>query len=554
MATSHAPQLAEALHGRTLALFIGADLPRQVTGLPSRADLARELAHRKGGALARVDESLSLAEVAQRVSQAGKRWEFTAFIRDALDTAGRPPQPFHRRIVELANAHRIETIITTVYDNLLELAFQEAGAGINRVVRGSDVSFVNPDRPTLIKLYGDAQQPDTLVVTDRDHSDLLRDRDREPLLDEVRRALRLNSVLFLGYNLADPDFRFLFDQIAESRFARIAYAVWPGLPEADVRMWRDRGIVILDTDPFGILGKHAEMPVEVSSITLSAPSPSEEPVRERRHRSHLIADNCPDVIISFDFLLKQTENNDPHNWAGVRLRGKRKSRDGYFVIVRGNGHVEIILVKLGSEEPASKPYVLPRESRAMRLAISIIGTWFSVESNGTEIMSCEADQHIDVGGVFFEVCRATAIFSNPQIEPRRSNMELGPPEILDNRVKLIMPASHTEPIAAVPTPSGQEFQRSQQTELGHDNDSSTSSGHLTCTPLVTPRRQRHRQRGNLGRRTPHPGRDAGQASNLPRPGRPDTLVGQSGQPGLARGPLGRWAGRHRRHRLHPPVG
>jgi hypothetical protein len=285
------PELTEALERGALALFIGADLPRQVTGLPSRADLprqvtglpsradlARELAHRKRGALARVDESLTLAEVAQRVGRAGKRWEFTAFIRDALDTAGRPPQPFHQRIVELIKTHRIETIITTAYDNMLELAFQEAGAGINRVVRGSDVSFVNPDRPTLIKLYGDAQQPDTLVITDRDHSDLLRDRDREPLLDEVRRALRLNTVLFLGYNLADPDFRFLFDQIAESRFARVAYAVWPGLPEADVRMWRDRGIVILDTDPLGILGEIAAQPVPHSrpEATITVPEDAKQ--------------------------------------------------------------------------------------------------------------------------------------------------------------------------------------------------------------------------------------------------------------------------------------
>jgi hypothetical protein len=271
-------QILEQLEQGRLALFIGADLPRQITGLPSRADLARELAHRKRGALARVDESLPLAEVAQRVSRAGKRWEFTAFIRDALDTAGRSPQPCHRRIVELASTYRIETIITTAYDNLLELAFQEAGTGINRVVRGGDVSFVDPDRPTLIKLYGDAQQPGTLVVTDRDHSDLLRDRDREPLLDEVQRALRLNTVLFLGYNLADPDFRFLFDQIAESRFARTAYAVWPGLPEADVRMWRDRGIVILDTDPLGILGEIAAQPVPHGrpEATITAPEDAKQ--------------------------------------------------------------------------------------------------------------------------------------------------------------------------------------------------------------------------------------------------------------------------------------
>jgi len=254
-ATPH-PELNDALTRRTLALFIGADLPREVTGLPARSDLARELARRK-----RLDESLSLAEVAQRVSQAGNRWEFTNFIRDQLDTIGKSPQPFHQRIVELVKTHQIETLITTAYDNLLELAFQEAGVAVNRVIRGSDVSFINPDRPTLVKLYGDAQQPDTLVVTDRDHSDLLRDREKEPLVDEARRAFRRNTMFFLGYNLADPDFRFLFDQIAESRFVRTAYAVWPGLPEADVRMWRDRGIVILDVDPLGILGEVGIPPV-----------------------------------------------------------------------------------------------------------------------------------------------------------------------------------------------------------------------------------------------------------------------------------------------------
>jgi len=248
---SDTAELTEALQHRTLSLFIGADLPRSVTGLPSRTDLARDLARRQG-----LDESLPLAEVAQRVSRAGSRWEFTAFIRDSLDTAGRSLQPFHRRIAALVQACQVRVLITAAYDNLLELALQGAGVGLNRIVRGSDVSFINPDCPTLIKLYGDAQQPDTLVVTDRDHSDLLYDREREPLLDEVRRALRLNTMLFLGYNLADPDFRFLFDRIAESRFARTAYAVWSGLPEEDVQMWRDRGIVILDADPLKILGEH----------------------------------------------------------------------------------------------------------------------------------------------------------------------------------------------------------------------------------------------------------------------------------------------------------
>ena len=65
----------------------------------------------------------------------------------------------------------------------------------------------------------------------------------------------------MGYNLADPDFRFLFDEFAQNRFARTAYAVWPGLPEDDVQMWRDRGIVILDQDPFGTQGDLSDLSV-----------------------------------------------------------------------------------------------------------------------------------------------------------------------------------------------------------------------------------------------------------------------------------------------------
>lgn len=252
--------LVEALHRRSLVLFIGADLPAEVTGLPSRADLAAGLARRKGLA-----GPLSLAEVSQRVSQAGNRFEFTDFLRTALDTVGKSPRPFHQAVAALLKSGRLETVITTAYDALLEQACQQAGLALNRVIRGGDVRFASPDRPTLLKLYGDTQQPDTLVVTDRDHSELLASREREELVDEVKRAFRRNTILFLGYDLADPDFRFLFDQVAESRFARTAYAVWPGLPPVDVEMWRDRGIVILPAEPVTVLAAISDQQSAISN-------------------------------------------------------------------------------------------------------------------------------------------------------------------------------------------------------------------------------------------------------------------------------------------------
>jgi len=242
----HVQSILERLKRGQVALFVGPDLSPDVTGLPSRADLARDLARRRD-----LDESLSLAQVAQRVSRGGNRHDFTSFIMDAL--SGHAPGAFHRRVVEFVQTHNISKLITTAYDDLLWRAFRDADARVHRVVRGSDVSFIAPDRPTLIQLYGDAQQPDTLVVTEDDHYGLL--RAKEDLLDEVRAVLRKNVILFLGYDLGDPDFNLLWREALDraGRFAQGAYAVWPGLPEAERQVWQDRGIVVLETTPLTFL-------------------------------------------------------------------------------------------------------------------------------------------------------------------------------------------------------------------------------------------------------------------------------------------------------------
>jgi hypothetical protein len=242
-------QLAEALERGNLALFIGADLPRELTGLPSRADLATGLAQR----LDLDGPLLPLAEVAARYEARLGRHALVSCLRDQLPLTGIAPQPIHQRLVELAEKHGARIFITTAYDSLLALTFEQAGVAREGVLRNSDLRFADPARPMLIWLYGKVEQVDSLVVTDQDHWNLLRDRNREEVIDEVKRALRQNTVLFLGYDLSDPDFRFLFNEVADSRFARLAYTVWPSLPEDQTHLWRERGIVLLDAEPLGVL-------------------------------------------------------------------------------------------------------------------------------------------------------------------------------------------------------------------------------------------------------------------------------------------------------------
>lgn len=238
--------LRDALFSERLILFFGADLPISLTGLPSRTDLAAGLAQQRG-----LQANLSLAATAQRIMQGGNRFIFTDYLIRQLDTLGMSPQHIH----ELVRRLSVKVIITTAYDNLLELAFARSGKPINRVVRDNDLAFADPHNCTLIKLYGDLQQRDTLIVTEDDHYGLWRNREKESVLDEVRRAMRGNAVLFLGYNLADPDFLLLWREVLDrmGRFALGAYALHSGIGSDERRVWEERHLQILDHDPLTLL-------------------------------------------------------------------------------------------------------------------------------------------------------------------------------------------------------------------------------------------------------------------------------------------------------------
>jgi hypothetical protein len=252
----HQTHLQEQLQRGALTLFLGADLPKEVTGVPSRAEMARALAQRHG-----LDAGASLARVAQQVGRGGWRREFTVFLREQLQ--GAQPQPFHWRVVDFVREHGIQTLITTAYDPLLQRAFEAASVPVEVVWKDSQLSVAFPDRPLLIQLYGNPlTDVESLVITEDDHLGIWRDRSRESVLDEVKRTLQRNTALFLGYDLSDPDFLLLWREVLSRAgdLHRRAFAVWPGLSEPEVGVWADRGIVILEGEPMQILAQLGHQP------------------------------------------------------------------------------------------------------------------------------------------------------------------------------------------------------------------------------------------------------------------------------------------------------
>lgn len=237
--------IREKLKQGRMVLFLGADLPESVTGIPSRQALADGLATRYN-----VPPGRDLASVAQQIMQAGNRYEFTQYLRDALDGARKSPQRFQRAVAAVIQRCHPETVFTTAYDNLLQKALDEAGVPFELVVRNDNLRFLRADRPGLLKLYGDRDQVDTLVVTEQDQNALLRGLVRADLVDELRRSLRRNGILFVGYDLADHIVSALFDEVTESHFQMASYAVWSGLSEQECSSLKsNRNLTVLDADP-----------------------------------------------------------------------------------------------------------------------------------------------------------------------------------------------------------------------------------------------------------------------------------------------------------------
>jgi hypothetical protein len=212
-------------------------------------------------------EITSLATVAEQIG-IGNSFMLIDYLSRELDTFDKQPKHIHRLIVRIP----FTTIVTTTYDDLLERAFQEAHKLVGRIVQPDDIPFVGTQQPTIIKLYGELRQRKTLVVTQTDHTNQWLDPARRPILDAVQSVLRGNAALFIGHNLADPDFLLLWQSIVRQHgsFTIGAYAVVPGLPATDQRIWQERHIRFLEAQPLDVLER----------LTTVLPSPPSMPAEE----------------------------------------------------------------------------------------------------------------------------------------------------------------------------------------------------------------------------------------------------------------------------------
>jgi O-acetyl-ADP-ribose deacetylase (regulator of RNase III) len=248
------PELEEALAAGRGVLFVGAGLSRGA-GLPDWEGLIKRLAADLGLDPGSGTDYLDLAQ-----------WYRETLGNDRLagvlrDTFGAPALPTlaHYLLLSLPVRH----VITTNYDSLLEEALAATNRPPLKVVRQEDVSRTGEGGVSLVKLHGDVERAEEIVLSRDDYDEFFQ---RRPAMALLLEGLLLNQTFFfVGYGLRDPNFRQIYSRIARMlpRSRRPAFATTFGAAGAErehlVRQWKNKELHLLPVPGSGAAAQGHEL-------------------------------------------------------------------------------------------------------------------------------------------------------------------------------------------------------------------------------------------------------------------------------------------------------
>jgi hypothetical protein len=187
-----------------LSLFLGAGVSVPL-GLPSWRRLVDDMAAEAG--VSERDEDADLLAEAERLRDLLGVERYAHFMHRVFQVER------HALSHALLAGLQARQMVTTNFDPCLELALDRIhGPGGYRVLTGS---LAVGGMPWLLKLHGDVQRPESLVLTASDYQRL---NDEHGALHGVVQALLLTShLLFVGFSLTDRDFLDLAHEVRAVR-------------------------------------------------------------------------------------------------------------------------------------------------------------------------------------------------------------------------------------------------------------------------------------------------------------------------------------------------
>jgi SIR2-like domain len=215
-------RLLKRIRDKRCTPFVGAGA--SASFLPVGSQIAKEWAEATRYPLPDVTD---LARVAQYLAVTeDPMWpkeQISERLAKALIPATTSPDDPHQILAAL----ELPIYVTTNYDGLMARALRERGKDVKEGICRWNQEIAEelpeeftlppdyeptPDAPLVYHLHGHLELPESLVLTEDDYIDFLIriSRDETLLPVYVRKAFTGASVLFVGYRIADTNFRVLF--------------------------------------------------------------------------------------------------------------------------------------------------------------------------------------------------------------------------------------------------------------------------------------------------------------------------------------------------------
>lgn len=142
-----------------------------------------------------------------------------------------------------------DIICTTNFDFLLEAAFGEIyskqGKPYHVITNESRLSTFFNEKTTILKLHGDFNDPNSMVITETDYDLFI---NKNPLFcTYIANLLITRTPLLIGYSLNDPDIRMLWSIIGSrlNTLRRTGYAIMCNASDNDITRFKRRGINVI---------------------------------------------------------------------------------------------------------------------------------------------------------------------------------------------------------------------------------------------------------------------------------------------------------------------
>lgn len=144
---------------------------------------------------------------------------------------------------KLASVSFIEHIITTNYESLFEQTFHP----LNVVYDSQMLPLGNRRHPTLYKVHGHIEDPNSMIVAERDYQRFFEKAD-QLLWRHLESLMATRTLLFIGYAVEDPNVLDVFLRVRESLGPnmRPAYVVAPSITPARLTALQRKGIYYIE--------------------------------------------------------------------------------------------------------------------------------------------------------------------------------------------------------------------------------------------------------------------------------------------------------------------